>query len=69
MQECKNPSVGIWWFYYVNVLFADPVEVEKGLPYGDCIAGLSDHADYADYWDKLDTAGELEKISPLLRNG
>ena len=51
MQECKNPSVGIWWFYYDDVLFADPVEVEKGLPYGDCIAGLSDHADY---WDKLD---------------
>ena len=41
MQECKNQSVGIWWFYYDDVLFADPVEVEKGLPYGDCIAGLS----------------------------
>lgn len=51
MQECKNPSVGIWWFYYDDVLFANPVEVEKDLPYGDCIAGLSDHADY---WDKLD---------------
>lgn len=50
----------------MTVLFADPVEVEKGLPYGDCIAGLSDHVDY---WDKLDAAGELEKIPPLLRNG
>lgn len=50
MENCTMPSVGIWWFYYDEVLFADPVGVEKGLPYGDCIAGLSDHADY---WDKL----------------
>lgn len=64
MQECKTPSVGIWWFYYGDVIYADPVEVENGLPYGDCIAGLSDHADY---WDKLEAAGEWEKIPPLIR--
>lgn len=51
MKKCTTPSVGIWWFYYDEVLFADPVGVEKGLPYGDSIAGLSDHADY---WDKLE---------------
>ena len=65
MQECKSPSVGIWWFYYDDVLFADPVEVETGLPYGDCIAGLSDHTDY---WANMGAAGELEKIPPLLRS-
>ena len=65
MESCTTPSVGIWWFYYDEVLFADPVEVEKGLPYGDCIAGLSDHADF---WDKMEAAGELNKISPLLRS-
>lgn len=43
MQNCVNPSVGIWWFYYDAVLFCDPVEVEDGLPYGDCITGVSDH--------------------------
>ncbi|MCR5724303.1 MAG: hypothetical protein K6G80_04360 [Treponema sp.] len=37
-------------FYYDEVLFADPVEVKRGLPSGDCIAGLSDHADF---WDSL----------------
>jgi hypothetical protein len=46
----------IWWFYYDEVLFADPVEVEKGSPYGDCIAGLSDHADF---WEKMEAAGEF----------
>ena len=64
MQECKVPSVGIWWFYYDHVLFADPVEVEKGIPYGDCITGLSDHAAY---WDKLEKTEELGKIPPHLR--
>ena len=54
MQECKNPSVGIWWFYYVNVLFADPVEVEKGLPYGDCIAGLSAMPIIGTNWIRLE---------------
>lgn len=64
MKNCTTPSVGIWWFYYDEVLFADPVEVEKGLPYGDCITGLSDHADF---WDKMEAVGELNKIPPLLR--
>lgn len=64
MNNCIKPSVGIWWFYYEDVLFADPIEVEKGLPYGDCITGLSDHADF---WDKLEAAGELEKIPSFLR--
>ena len=31
MQECKSPSVEIWWFYYGDVICADPVEVENGL--------------------------------------
>ncbi len=65
MENCKTPSVGIWWFYYDDVLFADPIEVEKGLPYGDCITGLSDHADF---WDKLENSCELEKLSPVLRS-
>ena len=65
MNNCSKPSVGIWWFYYDNVLFVDPVEVEKGLPYGDCITGLSDHADF---WDKLDAKGELEKLPLALRS-
>lgn len=65
MNNCIKPSVGIWWFYYDDVLFADPVEVEKGLPYGECITGLSDHADF---WDKLEAAGELKKIPNFLRS-
>ena len=65
MECCSTPSVGIWWFYYDNILFADPVEVAKGLPYGDCITGLTDHADF---WDKLESAGELNKLPPLLRS-
>lgn len=65
MQNCVNPSVGIWWFYYDAVLFCDPVEVEDGLPYGDCITGVSDHADF---WDKLEASGELEKLPPILRS-
>ena len=65
MQNCKTPSVGIWWFYYDEVLFADLVGVENGLPYGTCITGLSDHADF---WDKLEAAGELERLPPILRS-
>ena len=65
MNYCSTPSVGIWWFYYDNILYADPVAVENGIPYGDCITGLSDHADY---WDKLEAAGELKKLPPLLRS-
>lgn len=65
MNNCIKPSVGIWWFYYEDVLFADPIEVEKGLPYGDCITGLSDHADF---WDKLEDNRDLEKIPSFLRS-
>lgn len=65
MQNCTKPSVGIWWFYYDDILFAAPVEVEKGQPYGDCITGLSDHADF---WDKLDASDELKKLSQALRS-
>lgn len=65
MNNCSKPSVGIWWFYYDDVLFAEPVEVEKGLPYGDCITGLSDHADF---WDKLEDNRDLEKIPSFLRS-
>ena len=65
MQSCETPSVGIWWFYQDEVLFAAPVEVEKGLPYGDCITGLIDHTDF---WDKLEASGELEKLPPILRS-
>ena len=65
MNYCSTPSVGIWWFYYDNILYADPVAVDNGIPYGDCITGLSDHADY---WDKLEAAGELKKLPPLLRS-
>ena len=65
MQACKSPSVGIWWFYYGEVLFSDLVVVEKGLSYGDCITGLSDHADY---WDKLKGDGELAKLPRHLRS-
>ncbi len=65
MQNCKNSSVGIWWFYYDDVLFADPIELKKGLPYGDCITGLSDHADF---WDKLEASEELEKLPQILRS-
>ena len=64
MQNCKNPSLGIWWFYYDEVLFADPIVVENGVPYGDCITGLADHADF---WDKLEISGELKKLPPILR--
>ncbi len=59
MQNYETPSVGIWWFYNNNIIFADPIEVEKGLPYGDCITGISDHSDF---WDKLEAHGELEKL-------
>lgn len=65
MDNCTVPSVGIWWFYYDNILFADPVDVKKGLLYGDCITGLSDHADF---WDKLEVTGELLKLPFLLRS-
>lgn len=65
MNSCTTPSVGIWWFYYDEILYADPVEVENGLTYGDCITGLSDHADY---WEKLVAGGELEKIPQFLRS-
>ena len=65
MQSCTNQSVGIWWFYYDDVLFADPVEVEKGQSYGECITGLSDHAAF---WDKIEVSGELSKIPPALRS-
>lgn len=65
MENCKTPSVGIWWFYYNDVLFADPIEVGKGLHYGDCITGLSDHADF---WDKLESSCELEKLPLVLRS-
>ncbi len=65
MNNCSTPSVGIWWFYYDDILFADPIEVTKGLPYGDCVTGLSDHADY---WDKLEVAGKLKLLPPLLRS-
>ena len=65
MNNCIKPSVGIWWFYYEDVIFADPIEVEKGLPYGDCITGLSDHADF---WDKLEDNRDLEKIPSFLRS-
>ena len=64
MNTCTVPSVGIWWFYCDEILFADPVDAAHGLPYGECVTGLSDHADF---WDKLEAAGELEKIPPLLR--
>ena len=64
MQNCVTPSVGIWWFYYDEVLFCDPVEVKNGLPYGDCRTGLSDHAEF---WDKLEASGELEKLPPIFR--
>ena len=65
MQNCKTPSVGIWWFYYDDILFADTIKLEKGLPYGDCITGLSDHADF---WDKLEASEELEKLPQILRS-
>ena len=65
MQNCTKPSVGIWWFYYDDILFADSVEVEKGLPYGDCITGLSDHADF---WDKLSVEGKLSALPQPLRS-
>ncbi|MCR5765880.1 MAG: hypothetical protein K6G09_07900 [Treponema sp.] len=65
MKNCSFPSVGIWWYYYDEILFAAPIEVEKGLQYGDCVTGLSDHADF---WDKLESVGELNKLPPLLRS-
>ena len=65
MQKCETSSVGIWWFYYNDVFFADPVEVEKGLPYGNCITGYTDHADV---WDKLEVSGELAKLPTILRS-
>lgn len=64
MQNCTKPSVGIWWFYYDDVLFANPIEVDKGMPYGDCITGLSDHADF---WDKLAAEEKLSELPPTLR--
>lgn len=59
MLVCKTPSVGIWWFYYDEVLFADAVAVENGLPYDECITGLLDHADF---WEQLFEKGELNKL-------
>ena len=41
------------------------MEVEKGLPYGDCITGLFDHTDF---WDKLEASNELEKLPQILRS-
>lgn len=55
----RKPSVGIWWFYYDAVLFCDPVEVEDGLTYGDCITGLTDHAEF---WDILEADGRLAEL-------
>ena len=63
MNNCSKPSVDIWWFNYDVVLFADSIVVEKGLLYGDCITGLSDHADS---WDKLEKNGELDKLPTFL---
>lgn len=60
MKKCIKPSVGIWWFYYDEVLFADPIEVEKGLTYGDCITGLTDHAEF---WDILEVDGRLAELT------
>ncbi|SFI85944.1 hypothetical protein SAMN04487775_10781 [Treponema bryantii] len=65
MQCCTKPSVGIWWFYYDDILFVDPIEVEKGHTYGDCIIGLSDHADF---WDKLAAEGKLSELPQPLRS-
>ena len=65
IEKCTNPSVGIWWFYYDEILFYDAIEVEKGIPYGVCITGLNDHADF---WDKLESNGELNKIPTELRS-
>lgn len=65
MLCCKTPSVGIWWFYYGEVLFADSVAVENGLPYGECITGLSDHAEF---WEQLLKNGELDKIPQNLQS-
>ncbi|MDD6962164.1 MAG: hypothetical protein PUI64_04595 [Treponema succinifaciens] len=65
MLCCKTPSVGIWWFYYGEVLFADSVAVENGLPYGECITGLSDHAEF---WKQLLKNGELDKIPQNLQS-
>lgn len=64
MQECKNPSVGIWWFYDGQLLFADSVELKDGQTYGDCIIGPSDHADY---WDKLAVYEKMHVLPPELR--
>ena len=65
MQSCETPSVGIWWFYYDEVLFADSVAAENGLPYGECITGLSDHADF---WEQLFEKGELNKLPLILQS-
>lgn len=63
-KKCEKPSVGIWWFYFEEVIFSDAVKVEGGTHYGDCITGISDHAVF---WEKLEAAGELKKLPPLLR--
>lgn len=65
MKKCIKTSVGIWWFYYDEVLFTDPIEVEKGLTYGDCITGLTDHVEF---WDILEADGRLAELPSLLRS-
>ena len=42
MVKCSKPSAGIWWYSEDKILFAAPVEVKKGLSFGDCISGLTD---------------------------
>ena len=65
LKCCAKPSVGIWWFYYDDVLFADSVEVQNVVPYGECITGISDHAQF---WDKLSASGELAKLPQIFRS-
>lgn len=58
-KGCPNPSVGIWWFYNDTVLLSDPIETDKGNVYGDCITGLTDHADF---WDLAIKNNKLESL-------
>lgn len=30
MQNCVNPSVGIWWFYYDAVFLCDQLKLKMG---------------------------------------
>lgn len=60
----RASEVGIFWIHRGRVVFKSALPVGEGLPYGDCVNGERDHADY---WEELAGKGELGRLPPGLR--